>query len=56
MREEQIKELIERELKESGFMYALGILRGMYECCAIDVEQWTHYSAELVRMNVLSIS
>ena len=40
MREEEIKELIQNTLRESGYMYTLGMLRGMYKAKAFNVVEW----------------
>ena len=36
MSEEEIKELIQSTLEESGYMYTLGMLKGMYKAGAFD--------------------
>lgn len=56
MSEKEIKELLEEELKESGYMYALGILRGIYAAGAINAVEWATLTMWLEDMNILSIS
>lgn len=38
--EEEIKELIQSTLEESGYMYTLGMLKGMYKAGAFNVVEW----------------
>lgn len=40
MSEYEIKELIQTELQESGYMYTLGMLKGMYKAGAFNVVEW----------------
>lgn len=40
MSEEEIKELIQSTLEDSGYMYTLGMLRGMYKAGAFNVVEW----------------
>lgn len=40
MGENEIKDLIQTELKESGYMYTLGMLKGMYKAGAFNVVEW----------------
>lgn len=40
MSEEEIKDLIQKELAESGYMYTLGMLKGMYKAGAFNVVEW----------------
>lgn len=40
MSEEEIKELIQSTLQESGYMYTLGMLKGMYKAGAFNVVGW----------------
>lgn len=40
MSENEIKDLIETELQESGYMYTLGMLKGMYKAGAFNVVEW----------------
>ena len=50
MSEDEIKDLIQKELKESGYMYTLGMLKGMYKAGAFNVVEWctlTMYLDEL---------
>lgn len=56
MSENEIKELLERELKESGYMYSLGILRGMFAAGAINNVEWATLTMWLEDMNNLAIS
>lgn len=40
MSENEIKDLIQTELQESGYMYTLGMLKGMYKARAFNVVEW----------------
>lgn len=40
MSEEEIKELIRSTWQESGYMYTLGMLKGMYKAGAFNVVEW----------------
>lgn len=40
MSEKEIKELIKTTLQEAGYMYTLGMLRGMYVARAFSTEEW----------------
>ena len=40
MSEEEIKELIRTELIASGYMYTMGMLKGMYKAGAFNVVEW----------------
>lgn len=40
MSEDEIKELIQRELQESGYMCTLGMIKGMYKAGAFNVVEW----------------
>ena len=40
MSEEEIKELIQTELKENGYMYTLGMLNGMYKAGVFNALEW----------------
>lgn len=55
MSEEEIKELIQSTLEESGYMYTLGMLKGMYKVGAFNVVEWctlTMYLQDL-QMDIL---
>lgn len=56
MGEREIKELLERELKECGYMYSLGILRGMFAAGGINNVEWATLTMWLEDMNNLAIS
>lgn len=52
MSEDKIKDLIQTELKDSGYMYTLGMLRGMHIAGAIDVVEWCTLSMYLADLNM----
>ena len=50
MNEDELKDLIQKELQESGYMYTLGMIKGMYKAGAFNVVEWctlTMYLDEL---------
>ena len=49
---DEIKELIQTELEESGYMYTLGMLKGMYKAGAINVVEWCTLSMYLADLNM----
>jgi hypothetical protein len=51
MGEEEIKELIQSTLRESGYMYTLGMLRGMYAARAFSTEEWYCHVEYLYNLN-----
>lgn len=55
MSEEEIKDLIQKELEESGYMYTLGMLKGMYKAGAFNVVEWATLTMYLndLHMDVL---
>ena len=52
MSEDEIKELIQTELEESGYMYALGMLKGMYKAGAFNVVERRTLSMYLADLNM----
>lgn len=50
--EDEIKELIQTELEESGYMYTLGMLKGMYKAGAFNVVEWCTLSMYLADLNM----
>lgn len=40
MSEEEIKQLIRTELIASGYMYTLGMIKGMYKAGAFNAVEW----------------
>ena len=52
MSEDEIKELIQTELKDGGYMYTLGMLKGMYKAGAINVVEWCTLSMYLADLNM----
>ena len=50
--EDEIKELIQTELEESGYMYALGMLKGMYKAGAFNAVEWCTLSMYLADLNM----
>ena len=52
MSEDEIKELIQTELKESGYMYTLGMLNGMYKAGAFNAAEWWTLSMYLADLNM----
>lgn len=55
MSEEEIKELIQTTLQESGYMYTLGMLKGMYIAGAFDVVEWSTLTMYLEDMNIKNL-
>ena len=49
---DEIKELIQKELKESGYMYTLGMLKGMYKAGAFNVVEWCKLTMYLDDFNM----
>ena len=52
MSEDEIKELIQTELEESGYMYTLGMLKGMYMAGAFNVVEWCTLTMYLADLNM----
>lgn len=52
MSENEIKDLIQTELSESGYMYTLGMLKGMYNAGAFDVVRWCRLRMYLDDLNI----
>ena len=52
MSEDEIKELIKTELQESGYMYTLGMLKGMYMSGAFNVVEWCTLTLYLADLNM----
>lgn len=52
MSEDEIKQLIQAELKESGFMYTLGMLKGMYKAGAFNVVEWCTLTMYLLNLQM----
>lgn len=52
MSEDEIKELIQTELEESGYMYTLGMLKGMYKAGAFNVVEWCTLTMYLDDLNM----
>lgn len=52
MSEDEIKNLIETELIESGHMYTLGMLKGMYKAGAFNVVEWCTLTMYLEDLNM----
>ena len=52
MSEDEIKELIQTELEESGYMYTLGMLKGMYKAGAFNVVEWCRLTMYLNDLNM----
>ena len=52
MSEDEIKDLIQTELEESGYMYALGMLKGMYKAGAFNAVEWCTLSMYLADLNM----
>ena len=52
MSEDESKELIQTELQESGYMYTLGMLKGMYKAGAFNVVEWCTLSMYLADLNM----
>lgn len=51
MSEKEIKELIKTTLQESGYMYTLGMLRGMYVARSFSTEEWYRHVVYLYNLN-----
>lgn len=51
MSEKEIKELIKTTLQEAGYMYTLGMLRGMYVARAFSAEEWYSHVEYLYNLN-----
>ena len=52
MSEDEIKDLIQNELAESGYMYTLGMLKGMYKVGAFNVVEWATLTMYLDDLNM----
>lgn len=52
MSENEIKDLIQTELTESGYMYTLGMLKGMYKAGAFNVVEWCTLTMYLDDLNM----
>lgn len=52
MSEDEIRDLIQSELKESGYMYTLGMLKGMYKAGAFNVVEWCTLTMYLDALNI----
>lgn len=52
MSEDEIKDLIKTELTESGYMYTLGMLKGMYKTGAFNVVEWATLTMYLDDLNM----
>lgn len=52
MSEDEIKDLIQTELEESGYMYTLGMLKGMYKAGAFNAVEWCTLSMYLADLNM----
>ena len=52
MSEDEIKELIQTEFEESGYMYTLGMLKGMYKAGAFNVVEWCTLTMYLADLNM----
>lgn len=52
MNEDEIKDLIQAELQESGYMYTLGMLKGMYKAGAFNVVEWCTLTMYLDDLNM----
>lgn len=52
MSEEEIKELIQTTLQENGYMYTLGMLKGMYKAGAFNVVEWCTLTMYLDDLNM----
>ena len=49
---EKIKELIQSTLQESGYMYTLGMLKGMFVARVFSAEEWVLHVAYLNDLNM----
>ena len=52
MSEDEIKDLILTELQEKGYMYTLGMLKGMYKAGAFNVVEWCTLTMYLDDLNM----
>lgn len=52
MSEDEIRDLIQIELQESGYMYTLGMLKGMYKAGAFNVVEWCTLTMYLDDLNM----
>lgn len=52
MSEDEIKELIQTELQEKGYMYTLGMLKGMYKGGAFNAVEWAMLAMYLDDLNI----
>lgn len=52
MSEDEIKDLIQTELQESGYMYTLGMIKGMYKAGAFNVVEWCTLTMYLDDLNM----
>lgn len=52
MSEDEIKELIQTELEECGYMYTMGMLKGMYKAGAFNVVEWIRLTMYLEDLNM----
>lgn len=52
MTEDELKDLIQKELQESGYMYTLGMLKGMYKAGAFNVVEWCRLTMYLDVLNM----
>lgn len=52
MSENEIRDLIQTELTESGYMYTLGMLKGMYKAGAFNVVEWCILTMYLDDLNM----
>lgn len=52
MSENEMKDLIQTELAESGYMYTLGMLKGMYKAGAFNVVEWCTLTMYLDDLNM----
>lgn len=52
MSENEIKDLIQTELREKGYMYTLGMLKGMYKAGAFNAVEWATLAMYLDDLNI----
>ena len=52
MTKDELKDLIQKELQESGYMYTLGMLKGMYKAGAFNVVEWCTLTMYLDDLNI----
>ena len=52
MSENEIRDLIQTELRESGYMYTLGMLKGMYKAGAFNAVEWATLTMYLDDLNM----